>query len=173
MWTKAQNRMTKPKMLIRPALDADKSEIWGILEPVIRAGTTYTFPQDMHKNAALTYWFSDNHQVFVATEHEKIIGTYFIRPNQTGRGTHIANCAYMTSPSSRGKGVATAMCIHSQDFARANGYTAIQFNFVVATNIYAIRLWEKLGFETLASLPEVFDHPVEGLVDALVMFKKI
>lgn len=165
--------MSDKALSIRPAHAADAEAIWHILKPVIRAGDTYTFPQDMTEQAALAYWFSDSHHVFVAASNDKTIGTYYIRPNQAGPGAHIANCGYMTSPEARGKGVARTMCIHSQKVAWANGYTAIQFNFVVVTNIYAIRLWEKLGFETIGRLPKVFDHPTEGMVDALVMFKKL
>ncbi len=165
--------MSNGALSIRLATVPDSKAIWHILKPVIRAGDTYTFPIDMSEKAALAYWFSNDHQVFVTTKADKIIGTYYIRPNQAGPGDHIANCGYITSPEARGKGVARAMCIHSQEIARTSGYSAIQFNFVVVTNIYAIRLWEKLGFETVGRLPEVFNHPKEGMVDALVMFKKL
>lgn len=165
--------MNKQDIIIRPTNNADAEAIWNILKPVIRAGDTYTFPQDMSEQAALAYWLANSHQVFVATINDKIIGTYYIHPNNTGGGAHIANCGYMTSPEARGKGIARAMCIHSQEIARASGYKAIQFNFVVVTNIYAIKLWKNLGFETVGRLPEVFNHPDQGMVDALVMLKKL
>jgi len=62
-------------------------------------------------------------------------------------------------------------CEHSQAIARDLGYKAMQFNFVASSNLGAIRLWTRLGFETVGRLPRAFDHPTKGLVDALVMYK--
>ena len=85
----------------------------------------------------------------------------------------MCNCGYITAPAARGRGVARAMCEHSQRVARELGYTAMQFNFVVTSNEGAIALWQKLGFETVGRLPKAFRHPKLGLVDALVMFKSL
>src|SRR2546422_7788093 len=79
-------------MLIRPATDADWNAIWAIMEPIIRAGETYPLPRDMDKASALAYWVSAGHEVFVAEENDKIVGTYFLQPNQQGGGGHVANC---------------------------------------------------------------------------------
>jgi ribosomal protein S18 acetylase RimI-like enzyme len=63
------------------------------------------------------------------------------------------------------------MCLHSQEVAIELGYKAMQFNFVAASNVDAVRLWHKLGFETVGRLPKAFDDPEKGYVDALVMYK--
>jgi ribosomal protein S18 acetylase RimI-like enzyme len=108
---------------------------------------------------------------FVAAEGDEITGTYYIKANQAGGGGHVCNCGYMVADSARGRGVATALCEHSQSIARELGFKAMQFNFVVSTNESAVRLWTKLGFEIVGRLPRAFDHPAMGLVDALVMYK--
>lgn len=77
----------------------------------------------------------------------------------------------MVSSLARGKGLATTMCEHSQKVAVELGYKAMQFNFVASSNEGAVRLWGKLGFDTVGRLPNAFDHPNLGYVDALVMFK--
>jgi ribosomal protein S18 acetylase RimI-like enzyme len=77
------------------------------------------------------------------------------------------------APESRGRGVAAAMCEHSQQFARERGFRAMQFNFVVATNERAVKLWERLGFEVVGRLPGAFRHLRAGYVDALVMYKSL
>jgi ribosomal protein S18 acetylase RimI-like enzyme len=100
-----------------------------------------------------------------------IVGTYFLRPNQLGGGAHVANCGYMTAAEATGRGVARRMCEHSMQRARDRGFRAMQFNFVVATNERAIRLWQDLGFETVGRLPLAFLHPRHGYTDALVMFR--
>jgi L-amino acid N-acyltransferase YncA len=160
-------------MPIRPATPADAAEIWSILEPVIRAGETYTLPRDMPPAAALAYWFDAAHEVFVAVEDGLILGTYFLQANQRGGGAHVANCGYITAQMATGRGIARAMCAHSLDRARGRGFRAMQFNFVVSTNVRAVRLWESFGFQIVGRLPEAFLHPVNGYVDALVMYRPL
>ena len=125
----------------------------------------------MCREDALAYWMSPEHEVFVAEEHDEVLGTYFLRANQKGGGSHVANCGYITAARATGRGVARAMCAHSLDHARARGFQAMQFNFVVVTNERAVRLWQSFGFETVGRLPRVFRHPTLGLVDALVMHR--
>jgi len=161
-------------MQIRPAsLSADADPVWAILEPTIRAGQTYTLPNDMPRKGALDYWFAPQHEVFVAQDTAKILGTYFLQPNQQGGGSHVANCGYITAPWASGRGVARAMCADSLDRARHRGFRAMQFNFVVSTNTRAIALWQSFGFEIVGRLPAAFQHPAEGLVDAFVMYRSL
>ena len=160
-------------MLIRPATTNDANAIWEILEPVIRAGETYTQPRAMSREDALKFWHSPGHEVFVAEEAGEILGTYFLRENQKGGGSHVANCGYMTAPRATGRGVARAMCAHSLEHARARGFRSMQFNFVVSTNERAVRLWQNFGFEILARLPAAFLHPTLGYVDAFVMHRTL
>jgi GNAT superfamily N-acetyltransferase len=158
---------------IRLAEKQDRLAIWRIMEPIIRAGETYPLPRDMKDKAALAYWCSSLHTTFVAEVDGKVCGTYYIRPNNSGGGSHIANCGYMVSADAQGKGIARAMCSHSLDFARTANYRGMQFNFVIASNTRAIALWHKMGFTTLCSLPKVFLHPGGHYVDAHVMFQSL
>jgi ribosomal protein S18 acetylase RimI-like enzyme len=160
-------------MTIRPAVEDDSEAIWRVLEPVIRAGETYTLPRDMTRDQALAYWRSADHEVYVAEEAGEVAGTYFLHANQKGGGAHVANCGYVTAQHATGRGIARAMCEHSMVRARERGFRAMQFNFVVSTNTRAVRLWESLGFRTVGVLPGVFQHPVDGYVDALVMFRDL
>lgn len=160
-------------MLIRPALQGDSDAIWRILEPTIRAGETYPLPRDMSRATALDYWHSPNHEVFVAEGNGDILGTYYLRANQGGGGAHVANCGYMTAPWFLGRGVARTMCAHSLERAKARGFRAMQFNFVISTNERAVRLWRSCGFEIVGRLPGVFNHPRLGFVDALVMYREL
>ena len=159
--------------MIRAATKLDSEAIWAILEPVIRAGETYTQPRDMSKEQALAYWFSEEKEPFVWEQDGKISGTYFIKANQKGGGAHVANCGYITAEAERGRGIARAMCLHSLERAKERGFRAMQFNFVVSTNAAAVKLWTSLGFETVGRLPLAFKHPAHGFVDALVMYRHI
>lgn len=160
-------------MQIRLATDSDHPAIWAILEPVIRAGETYTLPSGMTEAEAIAYWTQQGHEVFVAEEEGAVLGTYYLRANQRGGGDHVANCGYMTAAEAQGRGIARAMCTHSLERAQQRGFRAMQFNFVVSTNERAVRLWESLGFTTMCRLPAAFLHPQAGYVDALVMFREL
>jgi L-amino acid N-acyltransferase YncA len=158
-------------MTIRPAGPSDANAVWSILEPAIRAGHTYTLPRDMEREQALAYWFSAGHSVFVAEQDGHSLGSYYLRANQKGGGAHVGNCGYMTAPWAAGQGVASAMCAHSLEYARSQGFRAMQFNFVVSSNHAAIHLWEKFGFRTVGRIPDAFLHPDLGYVDALVLYR--
>ena len=158
-------------MNIREVTEEDFDEIWPIFHEVVSIGDTYAYPSDTSKQDALKIWIHTPRKTFVIEENNKILGTYYIKTNQNGPGDHVCNCGYMVSSIARGKGLATAMCEHSQKIALELGYKAMQFNFVASTNEGAVRLWNKLGFETVGRLPKAFNHPEKGLVDALVMYK--
>jgi ribosomal protein S18 acetylase RimI-like enzyme len=158
---------------VRHAAEADNDAIWSVLEPTIRAGETYTLPRDMTRESALAFWGAPDHEVFVAESDGRILGTYFLRPNQKGGGAHVANCGYVTAAESFGRGIARAMCAHSLERAKERGFRAMQFNFVMSTNDRAVRLWQSFGFEIVGRLPAAFLHPARGYVDAYVMYREI
>lgn len=160
-------------MIIRPARPDDRPAIWAILEPTIRAGETYALDPTMRELDALAYWLGTDRETFVAEDAGLIVGTYYLRANQPGNGRHVANCGYMTRASATGRGVARRMGEHSIDHARSRGFRAMQFNFVVGTNLRAVALWQSLGFEIVGRLPGAFAHPTQSFVDALVMFRSL
>ena len=127
----------------------------------------------LSRREALAFWRAPAHAVFVAQVGAEVLGTYYLRPNQKGGGAHVANCGYATHPWARGRGIARAMCVHSLELARRQGFTAMQFNFVVATNDPAVALWKSLGFDVVGRLPGAFRHPQHGPVDALVMHRAL
>ncbi|WP_458790059.1 N-acetyltransferase family protein [Yoonia sp. MH D7] len=158
-------------MLIRPATPADAQGVWALLKPVFRAGDTYAIDPDINRAAALNYWLDQTAATYVVEDAGDIIGSYYIKTNQQGGGAHVCNCGYIVGASARGQGAAAQMCIASQSQARALGYRAMQFNLVLESNVGAVRLWHRLGYETVSTIPKAFDHPALGLVSARVMFK--
>jgi ribosomal protein S18 acetylase RimI-like enzyme len=158
---------------IRIVTEADASAIWSILEPVFRAGETYAIRRDIAEADALAYWCACYHETFVAEDDGTILGTYYLRTNQAGGGDHVANCGYMTSSRAQGKGIARRMLEHSLVRAAERGFRAMQFNFVVSTNLRAIKTWEAYGFAKVGRIPLGFRHPALGFVDAFVMFKPL
>ena len=163
-----------PATRIRPLADADWPATWAIIEPVLRSGETYAFPRDIEEHEAHRVWAEVPAATFVATDDEgAILGTYYLKANHPGPGSHVCNCGYIVSEAARGRGIASAMCAHSQEEAVRRGFRAMQYNLVVATNTGAIRLWERHGFEIVGTLAGAFHHPREGFVDAFVMYKTL
>ena len=156
---------------IRPLIPTDWPACWAIIQPIIQAGDTLAQPFDMTEAEARRWWIDDHRHVFVAERDGTILGTYFLTPNQPGRGSHVANGGYLTAPWAAGQGIGHAMGAHSLEAAKALGYKAIQFNLVVVTNEASLRIWDRLGFSRLATLPKAFDHAKLGLIDAVVMHK--
>ena len=160
-------------MNIREASVDDFDRIWPIFHEIASAGETYGYRRDTSKDEAFHLWMEYLRKTYVFEEQGEILGTYYIKTNNEGPGSHVCNCGYMVSSAARGKGLATSMCEHSQQIARELGYKAMQFNFVASSNEGAVRLWSKLGFDIVGTLPQAFAHPTQGYVDALVMYKWI
>ena len=162
-------------MIIRRAdKEKDYDKIWEIFSAVIKTGDTYVFDPRTPKAALDKHWFADYMDTFVATDdNDNIFGTYIIKPNQIDLGNHIANCSYMVNPECQGKGTGKLLGEHSIQFAREKGYLGMQFNIVVSTNITAVKLWQKLGFEIIGTTPNGFRHQSLGLVDTYIMFKDL
>jgi len=163
----------KDPIEIRPYRPEDWEEVWEILRPVFRSAKTYAVDPEIDEEAARDYWTRQPLHTLVAEEAGRILGTYYLKANHPGPGSHVCNCGYIVAPETRGRGVAERMCLHSQELAEASGFRAMQFNLVVSSNAPAIHLWKKLGFEIVGRLPEAFRHPNHGFVDAFVMFKRL
>jgi L-amino acid N-acyltransferase YncA len=158
---------------IRQATAADSDAIWDIFRSVVVTGDTYAFDPGISRDEALAYWLHPSNWRYVAEREGNIVGTYILKANQPGLGSHVANAAFMVSPLGRGFGVGRAMGEHSLSEARRLGFRAMQFNFVVSTNESAIGLWQQLGFKIVGTLPGVFRHSKKGFVDAYVMFRSL
>jgi L-amino acid N-acyltransferase YncA len=159
---------------IRSFQEADWPAVWAVLEPVFRAGETFPHDPAINREAAHRAWVDSASATFVATAADgAILGTYYLRPNQPSLGAHVANAGYVVAESARGRGVAHALCRHSQQEAVRRGFRAMQFNLVVSTNAAGVAAWTSNGFRTIGRLPGAFRHPRLGFVDALVMFKTL
>lgn len=158
-------------MTIRKATESDFDQVWKIFSKVIETGDTYVYDPTTPKSELSKLWFAPTMQTFVYEEQGKILGTYYLKPNQIDLGNHIANCGYMVSPKAQGKGIGKILCAHSLQIAKDAGFKGIQFNLVVSTNTRAIKLWEKFGFKIIGTIPKGFNHAKLGYVDAYIMFQ--
>lgn len=161
------------RFLIREFEPGDWSSVWPILQPVFARGETYAYPTDITDEQAHYEWVEKPRATYVVVLEEQVLGTYYLKANQPGQGSHVCNCGYVVSEKARGRGLAKAMCLHSQETASELGFKAMQYNLVASTNEGALALWHKMGFATVGCLPGAFRSPSVGYVDAYVLYKHL
>ncbi len=161
------------KIKIRPSEKKDFDEIWRIFKSVIASGNTYVNRAETTKDEARAKWENKNAKTFVAEIDEKIVGVSLLKPNYVDRGSHVANASYIVDENLRGAGIGKALALHSISTAKELGYKAMQFNFVVSTNVAAVNLWKSVGFKIIGTIPKGFNHKDSGYVDAFVMFREL
>jgi GNAT superfamily N-acetyltransferase len=154
--------------------DDDFTAFWPTFQAIVTAQETYAFDPDISFEAAQQLWCkTPSASVVAKDENGQVLGAYYLKANASGPGDHVCNCGYMVTAAARGKGVARAMCEHSQQQARELGFLAMQYNAVVATNEVAVALWQKLGFSIVGTIPNAYRHARLGFVDTYVMHKSL
>jgi L-amino acid N-acyltransferase YncA len=159
------------RLLIRRAQDSDFDGIWEIFHAVVSKGDTYAFDPETTREPARAIWMAPGLSTYVALLDDEVVGTYILKANQPGLGSHVANAGYMVHPDKAGRGIGRALCEHSLEEARRAGFLAMQFNAVVSTNEAAVALWRKMGFSVVGTVPQAFRHREHGLVDLHVMHR--
>ncbi len=151
----------------------DFEKFWPTLKTTLALRETYSFEPELSYEAAFELWCKTPQKTFVVKEDNEVTGSYFIKPNASGPGSHVCNCGYIVVPQFRGRGIAERLCLHSQEVAVELGYLAMQFNSVVSTNKGALHLWKKLGFNVIGRIPKGFRHRELGYVDSIIMYKQL
>lgn len=163
--------MAPEQLIVRPATAGDWPQMWQIFRAVVASGDTYVFAPDTPQAEARAYWFGAGIASFVAEAEGLLLGMYKLISNQRDLGSHVANASFMVAAAARGRGLGETLGRHALEQARCRGFRAMQFNFVVSTNATAVRLWQKLGFTIVGTLPGAFRHAQLGYVDACVMYR--
>ena len=134
------------------------------------AGDTIAWDPATSYEQARAEWLGPSAgDVFVVTDGDAVVGSAQLHPNY-GPASRVANATFIVDPDRSGQGIGRRLVQHVLDAARAGGYRSMVFNAVVETNVYAIRLYTSLGFTTLATVPEAFDHPAHGPVGLHIMY---
>lgn len=161
-------------MNIRPYAERDWPQIWNLVRDVARAGDTYAYDPGMTEQDGVQAWMRPPPgRVLVAADGERVLGSVSMGPNRPGPGRHIANASFLVAGDVRGRGVGRTLVRAALESARADGYAAMVFNAVVATNVHAVRLYEQEGFAVVGTVPEAFEHPTQGRVGLHVMYRVV
>ena len=166
--------LASSRLQIRPYENVDWPDVWALLEPVFRAGETFPHDPAITSEEARVLWVEQSQAVMVAQdETARLVGTYYLKPNSFGLGSHVANAGYVVAGHCRRQGIGSQLCQHSLRCARELGFRAMQFNLVVSTNTAGLRCWQKNGFQIVGTLPGAFHHLRLGYVDAHVMVQPL
>ena len=147
--------VTETGIIIRKYEIKDLEQMITIWNEVVSEGIA--FPQEELLNAETgAELFSSQSYCGVAVSGERVYGLYILHPNNVGRCGHICNASYAVSSDSRGKHIGEKLVLDCIKTAKAIGFTVLQFNAVVETNIHARHLYERIGFTQLGVIPNGF-----------------
>jgi len=158
-------------MQIREFIEADWCQVWPIVREVVAAGDAFAYDPSMTAGEAHEAWIAAPPGLtVVAVEGDRVLGTARMGPNRPGPGSHVATASFMVAAAARGQGIGGALCRFALDWARAGGYTGMQFNAVVESNHAAVELYKRLGFYVVGTVPGAFAHPRLGRLGLHVMY---
>jgi L-amino acid N-acyltransferase YncA len=162
-------------MTVREATAEDWPGIWSFMSEIVAAGDTFPYDENMDESEARAMWLQEapGRATVAVGPDGAVLGSASMNPNYAGPGSDVASASFMVDPAHWGKGVGRALCEDALDWARAGGYRAMQFKAVAESNTRAVALYESLGFEVLATIPEGFRHPTQGYVGLLVMYRRL
>lgn len=147
----------KSNINIRKYNDNDVLSMIDIWNEVVEEGIA--FPQEECLTSETgKQFFAQQTYCGVAEDMEtkQILGLYILHPNNVGRCGHICNASYAVSSKSRGLHIGEKLVKDCISKAHDNGYKVLQFNAVVATNVHARHLYERVGFKQLGTIPNGF-----------------
>lgn len=145
------------KISVRGYEEKDLADMVRIWNEVVEDGVA--FPQEELLNEATgRAFFAEQTYCGVAQEEEtgKIYGLYILHPNNIGRCGHICNASYAVRRDSRGLHIGEKLVTDCLEQGKSHGFSVMQFNAVVATNVHARHLYERLGFVQLGTIPKGF-----------------
>jgi L-amino acid N-acyltransferase YncA len=132
----------------------DMIEIWN---EVVEDGVAFPQEELLTMETGKEFFGSQTYSaVAIDKETGKIYGLYILHPNNVGRCGHICNASYAVSSKSRGLHIGEKLVKDCLVQGKRCGYRVLQFNAVVASNIHARHLYERLGFEQLGIIPGGF-----------------
>lgn len=158
---------------LRPFNQKDEKSLHNIFQEIVDTGNQFPYAcnsiQEFHRQ-----FLNPQSSVYVCeSTSQEVVGGFYIRSNFSGRSNHIANAAYMVKSNYRGQGIGTFLINASLEIAKNLGFEAMQFNMVLSQNIKAVKLYEKLGFDIIGTIPKAIRNSDGTYQDGYIFHRKL
>ena len=141
---------------VRTYQDSDVSAMVRIWNEVVEEGLAFPQEEDLNEETGRAFFREQTHCGVAVNEAGQVLGMYILHPNNVGRCGHICNTSYAVSAAARGLHIGEQIVMDSLKQGKAAGFRILQFNAVVATNVHARHLYERLGFRQIGTIPKGF-----------------
>jgi GNAT superfamily N-acetyltransferase len=156
------------KVVIGPLDPRRLDDLFDIFADAVERGEGYPHTPPLTRDVFDGTWVRPVTLVVAATHDDRLVGAYYLKPNQPGLGAHIANAGYLVGRSRRGGGIGRLLVEDSIARAPLLGFDAIQFNFVFADNP-ARPMYERLGWQVVGRVPDA----VAPGRDAIIYWRRV
>lgn len=145
------------EIIVRTFEKKDIPEMVRIWNEVVEDGIAFPQEELLTVESGAEFFASQTYNgVAVDKETGTVLGLYILHPNNVGRCGHICNASYAVSSGSRGLHIGERLVKDCLEQGRLHGFRVLQFNAVVASNVHARHLYERLGFVQLGTIPGGF-----------------
>lgn len=145
------------KLKIKKYEKTDLKDAVMIWNQVVEDGVAFPQTEPLTEETGHTFFEEQSFTGIAYDERSgEIVGLYILHPNNIGRCGHICNASYAVRADMRGQHIGELLVKHCMEKGKELGFRILQFNAVVSSNTYALRLYEKLGFVRLGTIPGGF-----------------
>ena len=141
---------------VRTYQDSDVSAMVRIWNEVVEEGLAFPQEEPLTEETGRAFFREQTHCGVAVNEAGKVLGMYILHPNNVGRCGHICNTSYAVAAAARGLHIGEQLVMDSLKQGKAAGFRILQFNAVVATNVHARHLYERLGFRQIGTISKGF-----------------
>lgn len=141
---------------IRKYRDSDLSAMLTIWNEVVDDGIAFPQEERLDVDSGKEFFASQTYTAVAEDDEGQILGLYILHPNNVGRCGHICNASYAVLSHFRGIHIGEKLVLDCLEQGKKHGFKVLQFNAVVASNIHARHLYERLGFCQLGVIPQGF-----------------
>ena len=158
---------------VREFQSEDTKDAIAIWNEVVDQGKAFPQLEDLGVEDGEAFFKEQSYTGIAVNENDEIVGLYILHPNNIGRCGHICNASYAVKSTVRGQGVGKAIVTDCLGKAKEIGFRVIQFNAVVKSNTTALKLYQKLGFTQLGTIPGGFLNKDGVYEDIIVHYKEL
>lgn len=158
---------------LTPCSREDENCLYEIFRDVVDSGTQFPYECNSVQEFYRQFFAPTSHVYVCHSSTKEVIGGFYVRPNFSGRSNHIANAAYMLKSPYRGRGIGTLLINASLEIARDFGFQSMQFNMVLSQNIAAVKLYQKLGFNIIGTIPRAIRNSDGSYQEGYILHRKL